>query len=421
MRARRRGLLGACLAALVAISAGGCMSGGPEPESAASVMPKPEPCATTVTTRAELVKAARRPLNRGSVVCAAPGDYRTLTLEDVQHPPGQGVTLRSKQPHAAVLAGVELRDVRGLRIEGFRVTGGFDNGQEPIRDVEIVGNDIGGGESSGFILECRVTNVLIEGNRIHDVRATSEWWTGYGISVSGDPSCGVRSDLRIRHNTIERVERDGVTLGEVHGGQLVGNVIRDVDTGKADPDFHTDSLMIWANSEDLLVKDNRITDGNGIVVSGTSGLRFENNLVAGIDNWCWQNGRSGSTPAAPVDTSWINNTVYDCGSDYEGGGLGGGYAFIIDGEGPAGNMASKNLFGNFAGSATRLTGSHNLIGDGPLPAATDKRFTPRFAAGDGWRPTNLPAGYENVGYQAAPVGHLAASEAPWSWRSGSGT
>jgi hypothetical protein len=396
--------LGACLAATLAVAFPACSSDDDAPSAPARPAVV---CDTTVTSAAQLAKAAADDANRGRIVCAADGNYGTPTFEDISHPPGATVTLHARNPRRAVLEGAVLRNVSGLRIEGFRVTGGFENQQQPVSRVEIVGNDIGGGTSSGFILSCEVEDVLIEGNRIHDITATDEWWSGGGIILTGEAGCGVRRNVRIRHNTIERVQKDGMELGEVHGGEVVGNVFRRINTGPGDPDFHTDSLMIWANSEDLLVKDNRITDGNGVVVSGTRNIRFENNLVANIDNWCWQNGASGSTQAAPIDTTWVGNTVYDCGSDNDGGGFGGEYAFSVEGSDPSGNVLSRNVFSNLSGAATQFTASHNLIQNGPLPSSTDRRFTPAFADRTKWQPTNLPSG-EDAGYHPVPAGHRAA-------------
>lgn len=336
------------------------------------------------------------------------GRYGAVTFENVGHPVGGEVTLRSRSRNGAVLSGVHLRTVTGLRIENFRIKGGVENEDQPVTRVEFVGNDIGGTKAGAFILRCRVADVLIEGNHIHDIMASGDWWTGYGISSAGEPSCGVRTHLRIRYNTIERVQKDGMELGDVRSGEIVGNVLRRINTGSGDPTSHTDSLMIWANSENLLVKDNRITDGNGVIISGTRRIRFENNLVANIDNWCWDNGTSGSTQAAPIDTTWVNNTVYDCGSDYDGGGFGGTYAFLVDGNAPSGNVVSKNLLSNLAGSTSHFAGSDNLIQNGPLPSATDRRFTPLFTDRTDWQPTNLPAGYYDVGYKPAPAGYQAA-------------
>jgi hypothetical protein len=399
--------IGVCFATTLALTAVACSSNERASPPSSPREAAQAACDSTVTSAAELESAAADPANRGKVVCAVEGHYGAVTFEDVRHPDGAEVTLRSRSRNGAVLPGVHLRTVTGLRIENFRIKGGVENEDQPINRVDFVGNDIGGTTTGAFILRCRVANVLIERNHIHDIAATEEWWTGYGISSAGEPSCGVRTNLRIRYNTIERVQKDGMELGDVRSGEIIGNVLRGINTGSGDPTSHTDSLMIWANSGNLLVKDNRITDGNGVIISGTHNIRFENNLVANIDNWCWDNGTSGSTQAAPIDTTWVNNTVYDCGSDYDGGGFGGTYAFLVDGDAPSGNVVSKNLLSNLAGSTSHFAASSNLIQNDPLPSSTDRRFTPVFADRVDWQPTNLPTGYEDVGYKPAPAGHLA--------------
>ena len=191
-------------------------------------------------------------------------------------------------------------------------------------------------------------------------------------------------------------------MGALVNFEIVGNVVREIDwNGPSSQDPHADALMLWAGSHHGLVKDNRFTDGNGLLFSDVDDTRIENNLVAHIENWCWQNGHANRQ-------TLIANTIYDCGSDYSGGGMGGGYAMTLDGNSPSGNTLQRNLLTGWGHNSGAVASSdHNLVRSGPLDGPTDLRFTPVFADLVNWQPTNLPAGYGDVGYRPAPAGHLA--------------
>jgi hypothetical protein len=75
----------------------------------------------------------------------------------------------------------------------------------------------------------------------------------------------------------------------------------------------------------------------------------------------------------------------------------------------ASNTLSRNLLTSLdLGTSSQIAHSeYNLIKNGSRPGATDRAFTPRFADRLHYRPANLPAGYENVGYRYTPAGHTA--------------
>jgi hypothetical protein len=139
---------------------------------------------------------------------------------------------------------------------------------------------------------------------------------------------------------------------------------------------------------------------------------MENNLIARTPNYCHDGGTTGSSSQGLVRFSWIRNTLEDCGSYWGGGGLGGSYGLLSDGPATAGasNRLERNLLTSleYDTPAQFLLADHNLIDNGGRPGLTDKAFTPVFADQIDYRPTNLPAGYEDVGYRRAPAGYLAA-------------
>jgi hypothetical protein len=113
-----------------------------------------------------------------------------------------------------------------------------------------------------------------------------------------------------------------------------------------------------------------------------------------------------------VRYTWVRNTIYDCGSFWNGGGPGGGYGLLSDGPASAGasNTLTKNLLTSLDVDTSGQFGAsdHNLIKAGSRPGATDQAFSPQFSDTVDYRPTNLPAGYDDVGYRSAPAGYQAA-------------
>jgi len=351
-------------------------------------------CQVEVSNQAQLVRAAGERTNEGKVVCALPGVYANPVFQDFRH--ATEVTLRSKVPRRAVLSGgVALHNVRGLRLEGFRVSGTIANDGQPMSDVEFVGNDIGGTDATGLQFDCGMNDVLVERNRIHDIRFNGQWGSGYGMYVSGDcPKPG----LKIRRNTFERTQADGMELGRITGFEIVGNVVREVHwNGPAAMDPHADALMIWAGSGNGLVKNNRFTDGNGLLFSELTDVRIENNLIAHIDDWCFQG-------LDAVRNTYVGNTVYDCGSDYDGGGFGGGYGSTLDGDDAHGNVLQRNLLTSLTTSANAVASrNHNVIVHGDRGPG-DLGLRPRFRDLIDYEPLNVPF---RAGYHIAPAGAVS--------------
>ena len=199
----------------------------------------------------------------------------------------------------------------------------------------------------------------------------------------------------------------------MHDFEIVGNVIKNVRwAGTTGEDPHADALMLWADASRGLVEDNRITDSTDTLWSGsTSDIRLENNLIARMTGLCHDGGPTGSSDAGLVRYAWVRNTIYDCGDGWNDGGFGGGFGLRTQGPATAGasNTMSRNLLTSVdAGTMEQFADSdHNLISNGDRPGTSDRDFTPRFADRADYVPTNLPAGYGDVGYRPAPAGHTA--------------
>lgn len=378
-------------------------------------------CDSTATTTAQIVSAAATAANEGKVVCVAVGTYGTLTLDGISHPAENKVTIRSESRHQAVFGRVVLEGVTGLRLEDFRVAGGFEHPSDGsiMQAVDLVGNDVGGTRTGAFVLQCKVYDVLIESNHIHDIEDTEDFWTGWGIKLTGSPNgslCDWRRNIRIRYNTFERLQNDAMDIGATIGGEIVGNVVRDVNKGPLDPDEHTDALMFWAGSRDFLIRDNRWMDNHDqwLISGGTQNLTAINNLLVRGGQWGIQAGEAGSSAAGVHNSVFRNNTVW---------ATGGGWndqcspahpttncmGVWLRGQSTQTNTFDRNLVDSLSGCGFVGAGGHNLMYDSSpgLCTPTDARLNPQFADAVDYQPTNLPAGYEDVGYKPVPAGHTA--------------
>jgi hypothetical protein len=384
------------------------VTAGPAPTPS----PTPAPsgtCNVTVSTRAALQSAVQSTANAGRTVCATAADYGTASLRFSVRQPSK-LTLRPAAGQKVTMPPLAFDGVDNVRVQGFNMPrGGFETGSGATNNhIEVVGNEIHDCACQALRLFAKDTDLLFQGNDVHGIHHDGGWQTGWGIKTDG-PTSG----LKVRYNTFDGLGNDAMEIGGANDGEIVGNVIEHVDADPGYPDPHPDSIMLWAGAKRWLIKDNRISDGRGILMSGsTTDVRMENNLIVRIENYCQDGGTTGTSNDGLVRYQWIRNTIYDCGSFWGGGGFGGGYGLLSDGPATAGasNTLSRNLLTNLSVDTTAQFASsdHNLVKSGSRPGATDVAFTPTFADQVDYKPTNLPAGYADVGYRAAPAGHLAA-------------
>jgi len=376
-----------------------------------SVPPPPSgSCDLVVSTGTALLSAVQNLANGGKTVCAHAGDYGSPAISVRQT---TQLTLKPYPGETATIGPIDLNGVDKVRFEGFDMPrGGFDtnhrgNSSTGSHNIEIVGNRIHDASEGALQLSEGDRSILFDHNLVRNIRYNGTYTSGWGVKNDG------ADDLKVRYNTFDHTENDAMELGEMAGFEIVGNVVQNVNPpAPPTPDPHADALMVWANSNNGLIKDNRFTDGNGVLMSGsTTDVRMENNLIARIDNWCHDGGTTGSSSQGLVRYTWIRNTIYDCGSDYNGGGFGGTYGLLSDGPATAG--ASNRVERNILASLSVDTGSqfsyedYNVIRNGYRAGAHDLTTAPQFADQIDYRPTNLPAGYEDVGYRVAPAGHTA--------------
>jgi hypothetical protein len=383
---------------------------------AAGTLPVPVPkppvrCDLHVASREALVAAAQAAANDGRVVCADAADYGAAALRlSVRH--DAMLTLHATPGQHVTLPYVGFYGVDDVRIEGFDMPrGGFETGQGTANHhIELVGNEIHDCFCEGLHLLGSDSDVLFQGNHVHGIHYDGDWRTGWGIKTDG-PTTG----LHVRYNTFDDLENDAGEIGGTTDSDWIGNVVSRIHPPADYPDPHADGLMLWDGSSRWLIRDNRWTDTDGLLMSGVTDVVMENNLVAHVPNLCFDGGTSGSSDAGLVRLTWIRNTMYDCGSYWDGGGFGGAYGLLSDGPATAGasNVAVRNLLASldYDTRAQFAVADHNLIqspGGGDWPFETNLVFTPSFADRVDYRPANLPAGYGDVGYRPAPAGYRAA-------------
>ena len=187
---------------------------------------------------------------------------------------------------------------------------------------------------------------------------------------------------------------DCFELGQMSGFEIVGNDIKNINGSSGGA--HADALMVWNDSANGIVKDNRVADSTGMLLSpDTNDLQVINNLIVRSENRCIDaspNGTSGQI--APLRWTWKNNTVWTCG--YEALTQGGSTA------GRGENQFYNNILED-GGTAGVTAASGNVVRSSIGLPASYTGWTPSWNTTD-YQPTNLPLGYGTAGYRPAPAG-----------------
>jgi hypothetical protein len=377
-------------------------------------------CDLEVSSRDALTSAVQSTANSGKTICAQPGSYGGGSFVWTVDQPAMTRVVADPADGSISLPGSTFRGASNLTIEGFNVTSG-SSVESNASHIRLVNNRFH--DMSADVLDFHEGNadIWFVGNLVQNIRYTGGAFTGYGLQTFGGPTNG----LHVNYNTFDMGGNSGdaLQLGDVHDFEIVGNVIKNVTwAGAGGSDPHADAIMLWSGASRGLVKDNRITDSNDTLWSGsTTDVRMENNLIVRMKGLCHDGGTTGTSNAGLVRYQWVRNTIYDCGSFWNGGGAGGGYGLLSDGP-ASGNTLDRNLLTSLDVDTTAqfTSSNHNLIKNGARPGSTDQAFTPQFADTVDYKPTNLPAGYEDVGYRAAPAGYEAAPQDPPGGGGGSG-
>ena len=369
-------------------------------------------CDVSVSTASALDSAVGSTANSGKTICvtASTGGSHTWTADQ------SAMTTVIAQPNDMTvdMGQITFSGAKNIKVTGFEFTGGAFavNCCSATTSVHMDGNFIHGFNGDGLDLysQAAMTDVQFTHNRVECLTGDGNGGNGYGIRTYGGPYTAPK----FNYNTIKGCGNtgDGMEIGGLENFEVIGNVI----TGMGGPaNQHADGIMIWAGSSDGVIKDNRILDGPGTLISPDgSDLLIENNLIArhnfptGSDQCidATPNGTSGQI----VPTRWTmrRNTVWTCGN----GGLNMTGPLTT---GHGNNVLDRNLFTEVrcATSSVFSSADHNLTGGGcSLSGTNNTNFSPTFVNTVDYMPTNLPAGYEGVGYRSAPAGYLAGTVTP---------
>ena len=282
----------------------------------------PRSCDVTVRSLSALSAAVGRAANDGKKICVVRG--------------GSGPSLRWTARHDAMtrvvavpadgsisIPGIEFSGASNITVKGFRLSSGSELSDNPSH-IRLVGNQMRDMSDDAFDTHGAARDIWFLGNQVRNIRFSGDAFTGYGIQTFGGPIDG----LHVNYNTFDMggASADALQLGDVHRFEIRGNVIKNVRYRGPAGDPHADAIMLWDGASHGLVKDNRITDSMTTLWSGsTSDVRLENNLIARMRGWCHDGGPTGSSSEGLVRYTWVRNTIYDCGSAWNGGGRGGHY------------------------------------------------------------------------------------------------
>jgi hypothetical protein len=369
-------------------------------------------CDLEVNNRAALTAAVQSTANAGKTICADAGDYGPSSLVWTVDQPAMTRILANPANSSVSIPGSIFRGASNLTVEGFNVTGG-SSVESNAAHIRLQYNTFQNMTADVLDFHEGNSDVWFVGNVVQNIRYTGASSTGYGLQTFGGPTNG----LHVNYNTFDMGGNsgDGLQLGDVHDFEIVGNIIKNVTwAGAGGSDPHADAIMLWEGASRGLVKDNRISDSNDTLWSGsTSDVRLENNLIVRMKGLCHDGGPTGTSNAGLVRYTWTHNTVYDCGSFWNNGGFGGGYGLGSKGPATAGasNSADHNIFTSLDTETSSQWASedYNVIVRGTRLGAHDIALVPVFADRIDYRAVNLPF---DAGYHVAPAGAPGPGVAP---------
>jgi hypothetical protein len=258
----------------------------------------------------------------GGTVIVRGGNYPRLSVDGLQA--DDLVTIRAQRSERPVVAGVEVRDSRNLRIEGFRITDIARVDQS--RRVDLVGNDI----SPHGVIAGESDELRFVRNRIHDLtidqrpagssepRCHSE-----GPTAGVAPRCGYGfrinyvTRVAIKDNLVEQIPTDGIQMAATADVLITGNRFEHI-SAFIDPVEHSDVIQMVGENARTVIRGNVFTQTRGLLAHPypppsdkfpgiTRDLVIENNLFVQLRHWA----------VKLLDTSGariVNNTFWYAGT-----------------------------------------------------------------------------------------------------------
>jgi Bacterial TSP3 repeat/Right handed beta helix region len=293
-------------------------------------------CSQTLSTGANLSNAVSSAAG-GAVICLSGGSY---SLNVTKANKSSMVTIRPSAGAAASLGYSMLNQATNLRFQGLKFTGGIE-ALGPASKLQFVGNEFvgpfgfhGNGQQQSNGTE--VTDVLFEGNYLHDLDYTGSQGTanGYGLTASNGVSRftvtnntikSTASDylqfaspntVTIDHNTflgpsLLGSHVDHQDLVQIFGGgknvTFTNNVARNTET--------QESLLFQEGAFSNVVIENNLFDhdsrGYTCQLYQSSGMVFRDNTVVGSHWGCLFRDLGSSAPGSgyQIDHNIFTNTA----------------------------------------------------------------------------------------------------------------
>jgi parallel beta helix pectate lyase-like protein len=258
---RSRATAAVAVAAAVAALLAGC-GGSSSSSSDTEAQAPPRPlCTITAGPTDNLVKTLAR-AQANAVLCLRDGSYGGAQIPAAATARRSGLTTIQPAPGAKpVFAGeLSFEGARHLRIDGLSFRAGLAFSPE-AEDVEIVNNDLTG--TGGIFFDGdpdqggSSRQILIEGNRIHDIdySGPQNGYQGYGIK-----SVGKQSGFTVRDNTIQSVGADYIQTDVADDWKVEGNTFLGPTLVGSHPQEHQDVWQVYAGGKHVVFRDNVARD-----------------------------------------------------------------------------------------------------------------------------------------------------------------
>ena len=242
---------------------------------------EPEPpgdCTTTLPPGANVADAISQAAG-GDVICLE-GSYGNISVEGAHKSPP--VTIRSGPNGRATVDGISLTDPSGLRFVGLGITSGTTV-TPSATNIQFLDNDITGVAGiymfGDYRIGDQISDVLIEGNNIHDLDYSGSQETGFGYGIEG---VGDVRNMTIRANTIKSPASDYIQSASPINWVVDHNTFLGPSL-LGEHEDHQDLWQIFGGGENIVftnnVARNTETQESLLLQEGTfANVDVENNL-----------------------------------------------------------------------------------------------------------------------------------------------